>query len=153
MVVALAATGIGVIAASRPGPRHLPRRQSPDAVDHSVAVRARTTGTPNWTWVSDDHGWALVRTACGSSACVTLRETVDGGDTWTSLPVPMGSMCASVRFATAKVGWMFGPELWQTADGGRTWKRVASATVVDVEASHGVAMRTHPHRPDLRRRV
>jgi hypothetical protein len=153
VAIVLVVTGIGVIAASRRGPRHL-----------QVGNRPSTTTLPSyapvvldWTWVSDDHGWALVRTRCGSSACVGVRETINGGKTWTSLPTPdaldAGALdnpniaCAhracvsSVRFATAKRGFLFGPDLFQTFDGGHSWTPTATATVGSIEASDGLAMR------------
>jgi hypothetical protein len=49
---------------------------------------------------------------------------------------------SGVRFATSKIGWLFGPDLFRTSDGGHTWTRESSAAVIDVEAAHGVAMRS-----------
>ena len=116
-----------------------------------------TSGVQDWTWVNDDHGWALVRRPCGKTVCVGLRETVDGGRTWTSLPAPdaldtraqtdRSASCtarpclSSVRFATPKIGWLFGPALFQTKDGGHTWTRIPGEPVLVVEAANGLAMR------------
>jgi len=124
-----------------------------------------TSGVQDWTWVNDNHGWALVRKPCGKTVCVGLRETVDGGRTWTSLPAPaaldselyadamFGPVAAcsarpcvsSVRFATPEVGWLYGPALFQTLDGGQTWTRMPVERVSDVEAAHGIAMRVTSH--------
>lgn len=47
---------------------------------------------------------------------------------------------SKVRFATAKDGWVFGPQLWSTHDGGKTWRQIAEPHLVgDVEAAAGVA--------------
>ena len=46
-----------------------------------------------------------------------------------------------MRFANSHVGWLFGPALFQTDDGGQTWTRRSGDSVVDVEAKNGVAMR------------
>ena len=122
-----------------------------------------TTGVEDWTWVTVNQGWALVRTPCGTTVCVGLRETVNGGTTWTPLPTPdaldsraqfdSDVACAArpclsrVRFATSEIGWLFGPALFQTEDGGHTWTRIPSAMVDDLEAANGVAMRiTTPDR-------
>ena len=122
-----------------------------------------TTGVEDWTSVSVDQGWALVRRPCGTTVCVGLRATIDGGATWTSLPAPdaldsaaqfdSDVACAArpclsrVRFATSEIGWLFGPALFQTEDGGHTWTRIPSETVDDLEAANGVAMRiTTPDR-------
>ena len=51
-------------------------------------------------------------------------------------------LCAfGVRFASARVGWLFGPGLLQTTDGGNTWVRVPGPDVTDIETSNGVALR------------
>jgi len=98
------------------------------------------TGIESWTWVRDEHGWVLLRRPCGEAVCPRLRETTDGGRTWKTRPTPAARV-SGVRFATAKIGWLFGPALVDTRDGGQTWSRVNSDQVVDVEAAHGVAMR------------
>jgi len=99
------------------------------------------TGIESWTWVNEEHGWALLRRPCGKSVCALLRETTDGGQTWRTLPDPTGARVSGVRFATPKIGWLFGPALFETRDGGETWTRTNSDQVVDVEAANGVAMR------------
>ena len=93
------------------------------------------------TWVSDQRGWALAAVPCVRGLCPRVAATGDGGRTWTALPVPPGIIedesgavsCAPVacvgqiRFAAAKVGYLFGPALFQTDEGGRTWRRVPTA--------------------------
>lgn len=37
--------------------------------------------------------------------------------------VTPGAGVSSIRFANASVGWAFGPALWRTSDGGRSWRR------------------------------
>jgi photosystem II stability/assembly factor-like uncharacterized protein len=49
-----------------------------------------------------------------------------------------------VRFANSHDGWIFGPELWATHDGGQSWDRVSvfgasHGVVLDLEAANGVA--------------
>jgi photosystem II stability/assembly factor-like uncharacterized protein len=49
-----------------------------------------------------------------------------------------GSQVSEVRFADPLDGWLFGPDLFVTHDGGRTWHRVAtSGSVRQLETSGG----------------
>ena len=107
------------------------------------------------TWVSDQHGWALAAAPCGRGLCPRLATTTDGGRSWTELPAPPGRVagpdgsadcvrvaCVSqVRFATATVGYLFGPALFQTSDGGRSWRRVPGRPVEALEPSAGTVVR------------
>jgi hypothetical protein len=107
------------------------------------------------TWVSDQHGWALAAARCSRDLCPRLATTTDGGRTWTPLPAPPGWVvgpdgtagcarvgCVSqVRFATATVGYLFGPALFQTSDGGRSWQRVSGRPVEALEPSAGTVVR------------
>jgi photosystem II stability/assembly factor-like uncharacterized protein len=109
----------------------------------------------NLTWVSSLRGWALAAAPCASGLCPRVAATGDGGRTWTALPVPPGLIqddngtvdCAAVacvsqiRFATAEVGYLFGPALYQTDDGGRTWHRVPGGPVEALEPSAGTVVR------------
>ncbi len=109
------------------------------------------------TFVSADMGWVLGSTGCGSERCPVIVNSVDGGRTWArveapattvstapelfgGLPTPTG--VTEIRFADRQDGWIFGPDLWATHDGGQTWKQVAvpglaGAPVVALEASAG----------------
>jgi hypothetical protein len=158
VIAVLAVTAAGVIAARRQEPGRV-RVAGPGSSTTSIpsSFKPLRTGVQDWTWVSDNQGWALARTACGTSVCVALRATTDGGRTWRSLPTPDAldvaaqydpdAACArraclsGVRFATSKIGWLFGPSLFRTSDGGNTWTRESSRAVLDVEAARGVAMR------------
>lgn len=48
----------------------------------------------------------------------------------------------SVRFATAEVGYLFGPALLMTTDGGRTWRHERGWTW-SLEAASGTVLRVH----------
>jgi photosystem II stability/assembly factor-like uncharacterized protein len=83
---------------------------------------------------------------CATGSCTTLASTVDGGSTWTYAGAGPAAISGSnpavskVRFATKNDGWAFGPQLWSTHDGGRTWTAQSTpGPVSDVEASGGVA--------------
>jgi hypothetical protein len=98
------------------------------------------------TFVSATQGFVLGAQTCATGTCTTLASTVDGGSTWTYAAAVPAAITGSnpavskVRFATKNDGWAFGPQLWSTHDGGRTWNQQATpGPVSDVEASGGVA--------------
>ncbi|HEX7975063.1 MAG TPA: hypothetical protein VF498_11695 [Anaerolineales bacterium] len=79
------------------------------------------------------HGW-LIGSACGpaGSCAPALRLTLDGGLTWQAVPAPPTGLAnvgdsglthnvRSLRFNSPATGWAFGPGLWATRDGGRSW--------------------------------
>ena len=74
--------------------------------------------------------------SCSKADCLRLAETHDGGDTFSSLPVPDDAQglavvpdrdtATEVRFGSAQDGWLFGDGLWSTHDGGHSWSRVST---------------------------
>ena len=93
------------------------------------------------SFVSASAGWLLATPCAGQvRACrtVVMRKTVDGGRTWFAVPAPdappadmyQGSAPANavgaVLFARGGEGWAFGPALWQTRDGGATWRKMSA---------------------------
>jgi hypothetical protein len=86
------------------------------------------------TFVSVDEGWVLGTGTCPSGPCAAVARTIDGGNTWAAVPAPAASMVpgpgqgasgiSGLRFADARNGWAFGPDLWATHDGGTTWARL-----------------------------
>jgi hypothetical protein len=108
-----------------------------------TAARARGAGALtvlSASFVSATAGW-LLATPCADQvrACrtVVLRQTVDGGRTWFAVAAPeappadmfQGSPPAdavgAILFAGGGAGWAFGPALWQTRDGGATWRKMS----------------------------
>jgi hypothetical protein len=98
-------------------------------------------------------GFAIASRGCGALLCpgYLLRQAV-GAQEWTrarSLTMPIGVDVASciapcvneIRFATAKVGYLFGPNvLFTTVDGGRSWTR-QSGSVADLQTSATAVVR------------
>ena len=106
------------------------------------------------TFGSATDGWVLGTGTCPSGPCAAIVRTTDGGGTWTTVPAPAASVVpgsgqggapgiSRLRFADARNGWAYGPDLWATHDGGVTWARLtiagvtAGSTVVALEAGNG----------------
>lgn len=104
------------------------------------------------SFVSARTGFVLGARRCSRMPCRALLEkTVNGGKTWTSVPAPAVSLVppftgsprsavSTVRFENASDGWLFGPGLWATTDGGQQWRRMPlPGEVITLAASDGVA--------------
>jgi hypothetical protein len=86
------------------------------------------------TWVSPDEGFVLGTAPCAHAPCTSIARTLNRGGSWAGLPapaVPVGApgqagVVWGIRFATPEHGFVFGDGLWETADGGEHWGRVAS---------------------------
>lgn len=106
------------------------------------------------------HGAALVQDVAaegqpGSDAPETVTETVritsDGGARWRqggvlgtfplpgARPPPSSPVGAShLTFADAATGWAWGPGLYKTSDGGRTWRQeTLTAGITDLAVGNG----------------
>jgi len=104
------------------------------------------------TFVSLLTGWVLGSAPCATPPCTSLLRTRDGGKSWRGVPAPPAVLASGggdgdvqrVRFADAANGWVFGPALWATHDGGAHWARSgldgagATARVYALEAAAGV---------------
>lgn len=92
-----------------------------------------------------ESGWAVGGRSPNDTVLV-VSHTSDGGVTW-SAPVTVTTVAAAsesqgvaVRFADSEHGWVSGPGLFATADGGQTWQQVPiTGTVEPVAASSGTA--------------
>jgi photosystem II stability/assembly factor-like uncharacterized protein len=97
---------------------------------------------------------------CGNTNCNELLRTRDGGKTWVTLPRPPLPVADTIgvqrriRFANLNDGWIYGPGLWVTHDGGATWNRPSiqglapdtpvTALETDGEVAHAVFISTAP---------
>ena len=110
----------------------------------TIRTRATTALATTWwldsTWVSPQMGWVLGEGEEGCLSCAVIRYSDDGGIVWSAVPAPVGRPrslapgsydclvhgCVSqIVFANPKEGYLFGPDLYTTGDGGRTWQRQA----------------------------
>jgi hypothetical protein len=78
---------------------------------------------------------------CATQYCTSVARTQDAGGSWTGLPAPLtgapdgATGVGQIRFLDGINGWAFGPELWATHNGGKSWKRIGThgQRVIDVE--------------------
>jgi photosystem II stability/assembly factor-like uncharacterized protein len=100
------------------------------------------------TFVSPAEGFVLGSAPCAKPPCTSIARTTDGGRTWVGIPAPVapyGSAgltgVSELRFANANDGWAWGPDLWSTHDGGRTWHQLTvpggAGRVYALEAAAG----------------
>jgi hypothetical protein len=116
---------------------------------HDVAASRSPAGTGSsarpaflplsFTAVSVTHWWVLGAVPCGAKDCLSIKTTTNGGATFRSLPAPPGTFGtgpgaspaeSSIRFADAEDGWVFGPKLYATHDGGLRWTAIKMPGVV-----------------------
>jgi hypothetical protein len=96
------------------------------------------------TFVGLDTGWALgtLSTPCVTVGCLALARTDNTGASWYSVQAPptvtarAATGVSQVRFLNRDDGWIFGPELWWTRDGGQDWQQAGTGgmRVVSLEA-------------------
>jgi photosystem II stability/assembly factor-like uncharacterized protein len=113
------------------------------ATTHPTTTTTSPTGTiiEGLTWISDTQGWALtVPSGCPSRGCTsTVMETLNGGISWVALgTIPDGSHevpVSDIRFANSNDGYAFGPDLYQTTDGGQSWTAEPGPDVASLEVA------------------
>ena len=86
------------------------------------------------TFIGTGTGWVIGQAStpghCATQYCTSVARTDNAGRTWTGVPAPMtgapdgASGVSQIRFLNLTDGWAFGPELWVTHTGGRTWTQV-----------------------------
>lgn len=109
------------------------------------------------SFISPDRGW-LLGTA-GGSACAAVRMTTDGGRTWRALPSPGTDLpfehpssgdVSDVAFADPKNGFLFGPALLASHDGGSSWTRDSLPPVQALGIGAGYAFALSQRAPRYR---
>src|SRR5206468_5193778 len=86
------------------------------------------------TFVGTRTGWvigqALTPGHCATQFCTSVARTDDAGTTWAGVPAPMAgppdgaSGLGQIRFLDLTDGWAYGPQLFATHTGGKTWAQV-----------------------------
>jgi photosystem II stability/assembly factor-like uncharacterized protein len=94
----------------------------------------------SFTAISDTNWWLIGQAPCSVKPCTSIVRTENGGVSFVGLPAPRTSQVSQIRFANARVGYAFDPELWMTTDGGESWTQLrAPQQVTDLEISGGYA--------------
>jgi photosystem II stability/assembly factor-like uncharacterized protein len=131
---------------------------APSSVQSSSPTPTSSTGTAtvpsdfaptSVTFVNyGDDGWVLGQApGCGQQYCTSVAETTNKGQTWKPIPAPQtgspdGSTGVSqIRFLDSDNGWAFGPQLYETSDGGQNWQQVDTngMRVTGLETVDGMA--------------
>ncbi len=145
----IAAALLAATACSAPGaartPAALPTQARPAtssaAPPAAPPAKAKPVGALSVSFVSPSTGWLLAQPQCPDQAypckaTVLMRKTVNGGRSWFAVPgppAPLSDMSQSsppadgvgqILFTSTRDGWAYGPALWQTTDGGATWRRL-----------------------------
>lgn len=136
--------------ASRPtGPKlSLPSQGSSQGSSKNGVPPAPGIEPSSVTFVSGDVGAVIGETTSGSaSGCEAVAATSDYGQTWTKVdPPPAGppngdSGVSQIRFLEPRNGWAYGPGLYVTHDGGKTWAHASGVQgrVIDLATVNGSA--------------
>lgn len=110
-----------------------------------------STATKQTTLAFSDksHGW-LVAASCATACVLEAAKTLDGGASWShpvsvavDVPLPQPSpgpptllFPLGVRFVGGD-GWIFGPGVFQTHDGGQSWIRTLGGAIPALEPYGG----------------
>jgi len=132
--MALLATACGSVAAGLGAGATSPPAASPAITGSpATATNLAYSSLLSTSWVSASEGWALAAQPCGKDTCTRFARTTDAGRHWQLLPDPPARIqdgtvdcstqaCVSqVSFASPEVGYLYGPALLMTTDGGLTW--------------------------------
>lgn len=155
----LVAAGCGTASTAPPGGGSASASGSgPASPTSSSSSAPAATGLASSTladlsWVSATEGWALASHPCPAGSCARLAHTTDGGAHWQALPDPPAQLqdentdCATrkcvsgVRFASPAIGYLYGPALLLTTDGGRTWHPEPGPSVETLTVAGGQVYR------------
>jgi hypothetical protein len=103
--------------------------------------------------VSAQTGFVLGLAQCqidpvGGHFCLTIARTQDGGKTWSSIPTPGADLVPAptlngshnavsrIKFTSVLDGYLYGPDLYATHDGGKTWKKLI---IQGIPTAYGVS--------------
>jgi photosystem II stability/assembly factor-like uncharacterized protein len=137
-VLAVGATLVAAACGSMPsghpaGATSAPASSPASTVTPAAATNLAHASLLSTSWLSAADGWALAGQPCAGRTCIRLARTTEAGRDWQVLPDPPARIqdstvnCATqacvsqISFATPKVGYLYGPALLMTTDGGQTW--------------------------------
>jgi len=142
----------GCLVAAGCGARTAAAPSSHPPAGHTSAARAQfdpiaaSFVTASTGWVLGDTDWAPGAESC--PRCAGVLYTRDGGRSWRALPAPPAPVGAndspadaitSIAFANAEDGFLYGPVLLSSHNGGRSWVRVQLPPVQELVLGRGFA--------------
>lgn len=109
------------------------------------------------SFITANRGWALGSTGC--PGCAGIATTRDGGKTWSYLPAPPASLywyyrdpsaVSNIDFANSSDGYLFGPGLYATSDGGHTWtdQHLTDIKSLTIAGGYAYALSGHSNGPE-----
>jgi hypothetical protein len=131
--LALLAAACGSVPAGTVGPTKTVTPATTASGGQSAATDLAHSSLLSTSWISPTEGWALASQPCAKGTCTQIAHTSNAGQTWQVLPAPAarvqdGSVNCSVQtcvsqisFASPEIGYLYGPALLETTDGGLTW--------------------------------
>lgn len=137
----------------------IPQITTTSTVILPTGVAVRSGFSPqSYSVVADGTIYILGTSTCGSTSCISLLRSTTGSQAWVEVPIPATSVVraynyssqgvSKVRFATPAVGYLFGPSLYVTLDGGTHWSGLnlsdlaggsMHTAVIDLEVRNGIA--------------
>ena len=99
------------------------------------------------TLVGTEVGAVIGQAPCAEGTCTAAAQTSDYGTVWTRLGAPDAgpangsSGVSQIRFNVDRTdGWAYGPGLYATHNGGRTWRQLSMpGRVIDLSTVGGMA--------------
>lgn len=130
-----------------------PMASAPLSFSTTAAPSLADASLLDLSWISTTEGWALAVQPCATGSCAVLAHTTDGGAQWQALPDPPAQVqtgsadCSSIAcvselaFASPTVGYLYGPRLLMTTDGGLNWQPQLGLQVETLTVADGYAYR------------
>jgi photosystem II stability/assembly factor-like uncharacterized protein len=131
------ATGVALLVAAcgsvTAGPTDGAKTTPAGTASPANTVAPAYTSLLSTSWVDAASGWVLGAKPCANGTCAGLARTTDAGQQWQALPSPAAriqdgsvdcstqSCVSQVSFASASIGYLYGPALLMTTDGGLSW--------------------------------
>lgn len=138
---ALVAAGLAVAIAGSAGAKTSSARSASLPAGKPVPAHSSATSV---TFVSTQTAYVLATAPCAHRPCTEILRTRNRGASWVALPAPReaisrpnGGGLWGLRFANASHGFAFGNGLWETTNGGATWRRATAPAryVADLEVT------------------
>jgi hypothetical protein len=145
------AAALALAATTAAAPAHPAGHRAASSAPAAASAPSVPAGPVAVSFFTARAGFVLGSGGCGPWPCAPMArlvKTTNSGAAWSAVTapavpldkggtsVPPGAV-SDVRFANAEDGWLFGPGLWATHDGGRHWARIHLPGKVSTLATSG----------------